>query len=213
LADNRTPASWLEVLNRRLDERWMRRLDGMGICDAYYEGDHSLAFATAKFREAFGILFGAIADNWCQLVVDSKVERLEVQGFRFGKKPGADDIAWDIWQANGLDAESAMVHTEAAKLGEAYWLVEPGATSDDPPTSPPSIPRSASSRARPATAASASPRSRSGSTKTATSTPTSTSPTASRSSARPTRRAQAAASSGSVAPTTPADRTTSAKCR
>jgi hypothetical protein len=132
LADIRTPGSWLEVLDRRIDERWLRRLTGLGVCDAYYEGDHRLTFATAKFREAFGHLFSAIADNWMQLVVEAKAERLEVQGFRFGREPSADQAAWDIWQANGLDAEHKLVHNEAIKLGEAYWLVEPG-QGDDPP--------------------------------------------------------------------------------
>lgn len=102
----------------------------MAAFDAYYEGDHRLHFATAKFREAFGHLFQAIADNWMQIVVDSSVERLRVQGFRFGDD--ADDDAWGIWQANGLDATSNMLHTEAVKLGEAYWLVEPPADGDVP---------------------------------------------------------------------------------
>lgn len=114
-----------------MDERWFRR---MGVYDAYYEGDHNLAFATAKWREAFGTLFATIADNWCPLVVDSAVERMKVQGFRFGDESGADDKAWDIWQASGMDASSNMGHTEAVKLGEAYWLIEPPKRgSEDPP--------------------------------------------------------------------------------
>lgn len=133
MADIRTPAAWLDYLSRKMDERWLRRRTGMGVCDAYYEGDHRLAFATSQFREAFGSLFAAVADNWMQIVVDAKTERLKVQGFRFGKEPGADQQAWDIWQANGMDAASGMAHTEAVKLGESYWLVEPAASRDDPP--------------------------------------------------------------------------------
>jgi hypothetical protein len=133
LADTRTPAAWLAYLSHRLDQRWTRRRTGMGVCDAYYEGDQRLTFATAKFREAFGALFAAVADNWMQIVVDSKAERLKVQGFRFGTAPGADQRAWEIWQASGMDAASAMAHTEAVKLGEAYWLVEPPANSSDAP--------------------------------------------------------------------------------
>lgn len=106
----------------------------MGVYDAYYEGDHVLHFATRKFRDAFGSLFAAIADNWCPLVVDSSVERLKVQGFRFNGGQSADDDAWGIWQFNGMDAQSTMVHCEAVKLGEAYWLIEPAPrTSSDPP--------------------------------------------------------------------------------
>jgi hypothetical protein len=130
LSDQLSPAAWLQRLEKRLNDRWFMR---MGICDAYFEGDHQLAFATAKFREAFGSLFATVADNWCPIVVDAKAERLVVQGFRFGASTDADKDAWSIWQANNLDAESDMVHTEAIKLGEAYWLVEPGTTSSDPP--------------------------------------------------------------------------------
>jgi hypothetical protein len=127
-----TPYGWLETLSGRLDQRWYRT---MGPCDAYFEGDQLLSHATAAWREAFGSLFRmAPADNWMPLIVESKTERMEVVGFRFGKQQSADDAAWDIWQANGLDAESDMAHTEAVKLGEAYWLVEPPARgSSDPP--------------------------------------------------------------------------------
>jgi hypothetical protein len=92
--------------------------------DAYYKGEHKLLFATAKFRETFGLLFASFADNWCDLVVDASVERLHVQGFRFGTQD-ADEEAWTIWQQNGLDAESELAHTEAVKLGCAYALVGP----------------------------------------------------------------------------------------
>lgn len=37
----------------------------------------------------------------------------------------ADEDAWDIWQANYLDAESVKAHTEAGKLGIAFLLVSP----------------------------------------------------------------------------------------
>jgi hypothetical protein len=127
-----TPGTWLERLAGKLDQRWYKR---MGPCDAYFEGDQMLAYATGAWREAFGSLFRrAPTDNWMPLVVESKVERMEVQGFRFGKQQSADEAAWELWQANGLDAESDMAHTEAVKLGEAYWLVEPPAAgSSDPP--------------------------------------------------------------------------------
>jgi hypothetical protein len=126
-----TPGAWLERLSKQLDDRWFH---SMGRYDAYFEGDQMLAYATAAWREAFGSLFRtAPADNWMPLVVESKVERMEVQGFRFGKQQSADDAAWDLWQANAMDAEADMAHTEAAKLGEAYWLVEPPASRDDPP--------------------------------------------------------------------------------
>jgi hypothetical protein len=119
--ENLTPAAWLELLERRLDERWKR----MSVYDAYYEGDQELRFASQKWTEAFGSTFGIGADNWMPLVVDSSVERLKVQGFRYGSAEDADAEAWAIWQENGLDAEVDMLHTETVKLGEGYWLVQP----------------------------------------------------------------------------------------
>jgi hypothetical protein len=94
-------------------------------CDDYYRGAHKLLFATAKFREVFGLLFSAFSDNWCDLVVDASAERLRVEGFRFGDDEKGDQDAWDLWQRNGLDAESELAHTEAIKLGAAYALVGP----------------------------------------------------------------------------------------
>lgn len=94
-------------------------------CEAYYDGRHKMAFTTAQFRETFGNLFAAFADNWCDLVVDASAERLRIEGFRFGEDAQADADAWEIWQRNKLDAESDMAHTEAIKLGCAYALVGP----------------------------------------------------------------------------------------
>jgi hypothetical protein len=95
------------------------------VFEAYYDGDHPLQFATSKFKEAFGNLFSAFADNWCPIVVDAPVERLQVVGFRMKSATSADNDAWDIWQANALDVESVIAHTEAGKCGKAYLLVDP----------------------------------------------------------------------------------------
>jgi hypothetical protein len=112
---------WRDYLIHKLDVRWAE----WASYDAYYEGDQQLAFMTRKFRDAYGGLFQHLTDNYMPLVVDAAAERLRVQGFRFGSEQDADDDAWQIWQANGLDAESNMVHTEAIKLGCAYWMVQP----------------------------------------------------------------------------------------
>jgi hypothetical protein len=117
------PDEWRDLLVRRLDARW----GTLRVYDAYYNGDQVLTYATQKFRDAYGGLFKALSDNWMPIVVDSSAERLRVQGFRFGGQD-ADNEAWEIWQANGLDGESSMLHTEAIKLSEAYWMVQPGET-------------------------------------------------------------------------------------
>lgn len=125
MADS-SAAYWLAILEPRLHARW----DQWSVYDAYYEGDHRFSQWLRSVQRTFsgtvlGNLLNGLTDNYMPLVVDSAAERLRVQGFRFGDSEDADNEAWDIWQANGLDGQSNMVHTESIKLGEAYWMVTP----------------------------------------------------------------------------------------
>ena len=114
-----TPLALLEVMEQKLNARQvtLQRLSD------YYDGRHRLAFTSEKFREAFGGMFSSFADNWCPLVVDAVEERLNVQGFRHGIDPKADNDAWQIWQRNGLDAKSQLAHSEALIKGDSYAIV------------------------------------------------------------------------------------------
>ena len=94
----RSPAAWLELLERRLHERW----NTWSKYDAYYEGDHNLSNWLRSVQRAFdgtvlGNLLNGLTDNYMPLVVDAAAERLRVQGFRFGDQQDADDQAWEIW--------------------------------------------------------------------------------------------------------------------
>src|SRR4051794_33192845 len=122
-----TVGYWLARLS---DELALQR-EQVKVYESYFAGLHPMQFATSKFREAFGSLFSEFADNWCPVVVDSSLERLTVQGFRFGARETyeGDAEAWDIWQRNGLDADADQAHLEAIKLGKSYIIVDGG----DPP--------------------------------------------------------------------------------
>lgn len=97
---------------RHLYAEIVRRRRVVERAHSYYDGDHRLAFASEKFLEAFGGLFGAFADNWCAIVVDAVEERLGVQGFRVDKNGQADEDAHRIWQANELDLQAMMGHND-----------------------------------------------------------------------------------------------------
>lgn len=119
-----TASEWRDLLESRLHQRW----DSWSKWDRYYEGDHPVARYLLRLQyqnsnSLLGQVLRSLNNNYMPLVVDSASERLKVQGFRFGAD--ADDEAWRIWQANGLDADSSLLHTEAIKLGEAYWMVQP----------------------------------------------------------------------------------------
>jgi hypothetical protein len=119
LDDVQSPIGMVKVLEQELAGRQvlLQRLAD------YHDGKHRLAFTSQKFRDAFGGMFSSFADNWCQLVVDAVEERLNVEGFRYGADPKSDRDAWAIWQANGLDAESQLAHSEALIKGDAYAIV------------------------------------------------------------------------------------------
>jgi len=110
-----------------LDDLRARQLDYALAADYYY-GRHRLAFATNKFRSAFGSLLKAFADNLCPIVVDTVADRLQVSGFTTeDANPAVAQAATDIWRANRMDRRSGEVHTEALRAGDAYVIVWPDA--------------------------------------------------------------------------------------
>ncbi len=115
-----SPDWWLVRLLNRLQSRRA----GIARWTDYYAGKQPLAFASEKFRDAFGDRFPVFTSNFCSLVVDGTAERLEVAGFRFADKGGDKDV-WELWQANEMDAASQLAHQEALIKGAAYALVEP----------------------------------------------------------------------------------------
>lgn len=112
---------------QQLDYDLRQRQPEIETWERYYEGIHRLQFATSRFRQTFGNLFHEFADNWMSLIVDASVERLNIQGFRFGNGGATegDSDAWEIWRDNNLPSQSDVAHTEAVKLGKSYILVDP----------------------------------------------------------------------------------------
>lgn len=113
------PYTVLESMCTELDAR---QADLLKLAE-YHSGRHRLAFASSKFREAFGGLFSAFADNFIPLVVNAVSERLIVQGFRYGDDPKADKDAAAFWQKNNLDAGSQLAQKQALVKGDSYAIV------------------------------------------------------------------------------------------
>lgn len=104
-----------------------RQLD-YALANDYYYGRHKLAFATEKFRSAFGSLLKAFADNLCAVVVDTVADRLQVTGF--ADAAGNADVsaaATAIWRANRMDRRAGETHSEALRSGDAFVIVWPDA--------------------------------------------------------------------------------------
>lgn len=120
MALNYSPEQWVEYLDSQISIR----LPDCNRYESYYSGDHPLAFATSKFREAFGTLFSEFADNFMELVVDVPVDKLEVTGFDFGDDK-VNEEAWKLWRLSDMEARARQAHTEAVKCRASYVLVDP----------------------------------------------------------------------------------------
>lgn len=112
------------------DKKWLlddirgRALDYAKANDYYY-GNHRLAFATEKFRNAFGSLLKAFADNLCPTIIDTVADRLQVNGFSSDDDDSIDVVSGDIWRVNRMDRRAGETHTEALKSGDSYVIVWP----------------------------------------------------------------------------------------
>jgi hypothetical protein len=126
LTENNTPDTpdwWLLRLGNAL-EADKPRLESLQLYDC---GNHPLPTGNRKMRETYHRLQKMSRSNYTGLVAEAVRERLRVTGFMTGSDGTrtTDDQAWEIWQANSLDAGSGVVHHRALSLGRSYVIVGP----------------------------------------------------------------------------------------
>lgn len=100
------------------------------LCSAnksYLDGGTPIpdVIATARLTRAYKAVMGMAQAPWASLVVDSKLDRVEVGGIRTGDK-ATDQTFSDLWQGNGLDAESKLAHHGVFVDGRVFATVWPG---------------------------------------------------------------------------------------
>jgi hypothetical protein len=109
-------------LQWRLSESW----PFLGRLEEYYDGEQrmqNLGIAVPPELHAL-----RTAAGWPGVVVDTIDERLDVQGFRLGSSPDADDDMWNIWTHNRMDHDSGLAHLDALMYGRSFVMA---GTSDD----------------------------------------------------------------------------------
>jgi hypothetical protein len=111
---------------KRLSQELDKRIRRHELIEPYYEGACPLppAITEARLTKVYRYLMPVAEAPWGSLVVDSKLDRLEVSGIRDQDKTAADKV-WDAWQANSMDAESKLAHNAALLDGRAYATVWP----------------------------------------------------------------------------------------
>ncbi len=100
------------------------RHESYRLYQAYYDGNHRLAFATERFRNAFGHLFRAYALNLCAPVVDVTADRLAIIGWsRPDNAQAAAQDAQDLWERENMPARHGRLHRDALVQGDAYLSI------------------------------------------------------------------------------------------
>lgn len=100
---------------------------GFRRLDTYYEGVQHLEQLGLAVPEDLRQFVTIVA--WPGTHVDAIEERCDVEGFRLPGQPEADKGLAEVWQANDLDDESQMAHTDSLVFGRSYACV--GTNDDD----------------------------------------------------------------------------------
>lgn len=106
-----------------LEDELRRRRPDIETFTQYYEGEQPLKFASDQFKKYHGARYRDFSDNWVQVVSDSPVERLTVNGIQPAGANEADDESWRVWQENALDADSQLGFLGAVNSGRSFVLV------------------------------------------------------------------------------------------
>lgn len=101
----------LNKKRRRYDTLW-----------SYYDGDQPVVYTNARLLEIFRDLDAVFTENWCSVVVNSALERIELKQLT---TPDEEDQATldDVWATNVLNVESDDVHLASLITGEAFLII------------------------------------------------------------------------------------------
>lgn len=115
----------LRTLGKKLDDQSAT----LNKLDRYYTGDQPVAFIPDEVRRLVGRRLFNVVLNFAEMALESLGQRLDVEGFRLGGAPEANDELWELWQANDMDEESPVLHDESMLYG--YSAVSVWAHEDD----------------------------------------------------------------------------------
>lgn len=91
----------------------------------YYDGQAPLVYSSEKLREIFSGLDARFTENWCSVVVDSVLDRLEVQSLTVADDDAATAVLKSLWELTGIIDDEFAIHEDVAVTGEAFVIAWP----------------------------------------------------------------------------------------
>jgi hypothetical protein len=120
------------TLITQLEHRHNSEIPELEALDRYYEGTQPLTYMHPEILREVEDRIRPVIVFWPQLVVESREDRLDIEGFRLPGETEADKELWRIWKANDMDEGSSMAHIDALVMRRSYVCV--GTNEDDPET-------------------------------------------------------------------------------
>jgi hypothetical protein len=91
----------------------------------YYDGHQPLTYTAKRLEDIFKDLDAYFAENWCSVVVDSTLDRINLREIRVGSGRSSDPAWMGMWERSELFLESDQVHEFALVAGEAFVIAWP----------------------------------------------------------------------------------------
>ena len=92
--------------------------------ESYYEGTIPERFASARLRHALRATGHRGQQNYCRVIVDAVLNRLEIANI-VGDTQRATEAITKVWDDNELSLEANEIHRRALEYGDCYALVWP----------------------------------------------------------------------------------------
>lgn len=114
-------ASQLAGIQKLLFQAIQKKQAGIATLYKYYDGDQPLRYSTARLQEAFGDDWVYFAQNWCGVVVDTSLERLQLMGMD-SEEEGTKEALKTIWAELDMEQVAMDAHQAALVASEAYVI-------------------------------------------------------------------------------------------
>jgi hypothetical protein len=90
---------------------------------AYYEGRQPLRYANPALRSRFANLVEHFTANWCAVVVDSLLDRLDLAGLSHEDETLSEALS-TAWDQGAMALEAEDVHKALAVCGEGFLMAD-----------------------------------------------------------------------------------------
>lgn len=113
---------------REATEFQTRHRDELILDSKYYEAAHVASSLGSAMPPQMQKLSASV--GWSRLYLDSLVERIAVEGFRYSGQNEADDRLYKWWEFNDMDEDASIAHLETFIHGRCYISVAAPSTED-----------------------------------------------------------------------------------